>query len=108
MRKFKYDTYTVTEERKSQEICSCDVCGKVIFRRSFLPGEMRNVPVQFWKITTGYNDWGNDSPDSVETFDVCSQNCLNDKFTEYISITDGERNSQYFNVEHRSGLAVIV
>ena len=108
MRKIEYATYTVTEERKSGEICSCDVCKKVIFRRSFKPGDVRHIPVSFWKITTGHNDWGNDSIDSVETFDICSSKCLNEKFSEYISGTDGARNSQYFNVEHVSGRVMMV
>lgn len=108
MRTYKYETFTVTEERKSQEICTCDVCGTVIFRKSLKPGIGRSIPVDYWHIDTWHTDWGNDSCDSAECYDVCSEKCLKEKFTEYLSITNGKRSSQCFNIEHKSGLEFVV
>lgn len=55
----------------------CDECGEVIE-----PYEVRKVPeieqpkrVRYAKCKRGHHDWGNDSGDSIDKFDIC-ENCL--------------------------------
>ena len=48
----------------------CDICGKDIHKG-------------YWTLTTGHNDWGNDSCDSTKHFDLCSKECVQKKLEEY-------------------------
>ena len=82
-------THTVTETIVAKEIRHCDVCNGVIEN-----GE------QYWELTTHHNDWGNDSCESYEHFDVCSEVCLREKFDEYIrESATNDYNSKCFEVE---------
>ena len=54
----------------------CDVCGKTIADRN-------NRDAEYWTLTTGHNDWGNDSCDSYEDFDLCSKDCVKEKLNKY-------------------------
>jgi hypothetical protein len=51
----------------------CDACGKEV--------ENKN---NYWYLSTGHYDWGNDSCESVETFHLCSDECLKNKINEYL------------------------
>lgn len=64
-------TETVTKPRKISYVVgvSCDRCGDIIQN-----GEV------YYNVTTHHNDWGNDSIDSYEDFDLCSDCYL--PFTE--------------------------
>lgn len=43
---------------------------------------------------------GNDSDDSIEHFDVCSEICLMSKFSEYLDESGkNDWNTKYFEVE---------
>ena len=82
-------THEVTESVLVGETLCCDICGKEV-------GKSKG----YWKVTTGHNDWGNDSIESIEQFDVCSDTCLKVKFVEYIDESDvSEHNTRYINVE---------
>ena len=88
-REYEVKTHTVTEKVCVKETMYCDVCNGVIYDKG-----------SYWELTTGHHDWGNDSIDSIEDFDVCSEVCLREKFDEYIrESTKNNWNTQYFKVE---------
>ena len=84
----------ITEKRMQEVIVTvdekmiCDECGK-------------EIKAGYWSLRTGHNDWGNDSIESVEHFDLCSPDCAREKFEEYIKESDSVLNSMYFELEHR-------
>lgn len=44
---------------------------------------------------------GNDSIESYEYFDVCSEKCLREKFDEYVKNSGkNDYNTMFFEVEH--------
>lgn len=53
------------------ENIKCDVCGK-------------EINGKFWVLTTSHGDWGNDSVDSIERFDICSTKCIHKALNDYI------------------------
>lgn len=65
------ETKIITEPRKISCVVGvkCDRCGDIIQK-----GKV------YYHITTHHNDWGNDSIDSYENFDLCSDCYL--PFTE--------------------------
>lgn len=67
----------------------CDICGKQIKSGN-----------GYWHVQTHHNDWGNDSVESFEYFDVCSVECLKQKFDEYCDESNGKYNSKSIEVEH--------
>lgn len=88
-REYEVKTHTVTERVCIKETMHCDVCHNVIDD---------NGP--YWELTTGHYDWGNDSCDSIEHFDICSEACLRAKFDEYARESGAsEYNTMYFEVE---------
>ena len=54
------------------EIVVCDVCNKEVPYAGNFAYEL----CRYYKIRTGHYDWGNDSCDSVEYRQVCSEECL--------------------------------
>ena len=81
-------THEVTEKVLVGTTRYCDVCKKEIEKGK-----------GYWKLTTGHHDWGNDSCESIEHFDVCSQMCLTSKFAEYLDESDAnDNNTKYFEV----------
>lgn len=80
----------------------CDCCWKTIY-----PAEKKKefsfllVDVEYYSITTGHCDWGNDSCDSVETKQVCSVECAQKIVDEYFKRSWGDVNSQYIEIEHK-------
>lgn len=82
-------THEVTEKVLVGETVHCDVCKKEI-----------ETEKGYWEVTTGHHDWGNDSHESIEHFDVCSETCLTQKFAEYTKESGkDEYNTMYFEVE---------
>ena len=80
----------------------CDVCGKVIF-----PVEQKKscfsfcgASTEFYLITTGHNDWGNDSCDSIEYKDACSKECAQKIIDEYFKYVWDGIDSSYIEIEH--------
>ena len=86
-RRYEIKTHTVTETLVVEEWRVCDICQKKIESDSY------------WKLTTHHNDWGNDSHESYEYFDVCSKKCLAEKFEEYLKDSDNDINTMCFEVE---------
>ena len=90
-REYEVKTHTVTERVCVKETTHCDICNGVIDNNE-----------DYWELTTGHHDWGNDSVESIEHFDICSEACLREKFDEYIRDSMermGGSNSMYFEVE---------
>ena len=55
----------------------CDVCGKDIKYQD-----------NYFRIIMQHHDWGNDSCDSIEIFDVCSKDCILPKLSNYFKYCD--------------------
>lgn len=67
---------TVKITKSITEKVTCDVCGKTI-------ADEKHRYAEYWTLTTGHNDWGNDSCESYEDFDLCSKGCVQKKLNEY-------------------------
>ena len=69
------------------EIIICDCCKKVIFDRDnidqFIHDRLLNS-IKYYVVNTGHDDWGRDSGDSFEEFDLCSDECLRKKLDEFL------------------------
>ena len=87
-KEYKTKTHMVTEKVLVKETIYCDVCGKEI-----------KTHESYWSLTTHHNDWGNDSCDSYEYYDVCSKECMRKKFEEYLKDSDNKHNTMCFDVE---------
>lgn len=74
-----------TIETKNLVAIKCDICGK-------------EIAGQFWRLTTHHHDWGNDSIDSYEYFDLCSRECINKALDDYINDCKAS-NTQCFELE---------
>ena len=88
-REYEVKTHTITEKVCVNETMHCDVCDSVIDHEHG----------SYWEVTTGHHDWGNDSCESIEYFDICSEACLKKKFDEYIKESGAnDDNTMYFEV----------
>lgn len=68
----------------------CDVCKRVIEPTSY-----REDSSRYFEVTTGHNDWGNDSCESIEHFDICPT-CIGEFVTKYAQEADG---SEYLDLK---------
>ena len=87
---------TITTDVVIGQEIYCDECGRLIFRK-------KNKQIvycigDYWELTTGHHDWGNDSIDSIEYFDLCSKECCTTRFKDYIQCCQG---TKYFELEHQ-------
>ena len=88
-KEYEVKTHTVTERVCVKATMHCDVCTGVIDDNG-----------AYWELTTGHCDWGHDSVDSIEHFDICSAPCLREKFDRYVGESgSSEWNTMYFEVE---------
>lgn len=80
----------------------CDQCNKEIYNSE------NGQDSYFFEVTKGHNDWGNDSVDSIENLEICSDECLYkalDEFlkenrnshTAYFEITKTRKNKKFWN-----------
>lgn len=91
MRETMYKKVTVT-----RTVCTkikCDICDKVI------PWHEK-----FYHVTTGHTDWGNDSVDSIEDFDLCSDECLYEFLGKDWKALKEARESAYIDIESEVSL----
>ena len=77
---------TVKTTKQITEKVTCDVCGETI-------ADKNNRYAEYWTLVTGHNDWGNDSCESYEDFDLCSKDCVQEKLNEYFD------NCKYSNTQ---------
>lgn len=92
-KKYEVKEHKVIEKTLVSERRYCDICRK-------------EITGPYWNATTGHNDWGNDSPESVESFDVCSVKCLGKVFDDYCKLSDSPYNTRYIEIEHRKSAGV--
>ena len=78
-------TETITHKVITVKALKCDVCGK----------EFKG---KHWELTTGHYDWGNDSCESIEHYDLCSEDCIRNKIKDYFEDCD-DYCTHYFNLE---------
>lgn len=94
---------TVTEKRVIGKQIYCDTCEKLIFDTQDI--DTYNNPcrhrTQYWEVTTGHYDWGNDSCDSVETQQYCSKECLTKAFKKYLKRTEDKISTEYFEINNQ-------
>lgn len=88
-KKYEFKEHVVKENTLVSETMLCDICGK----------EIPNGH-GYWHLHTFHNDWGNDSCESSESFDLCSPECLKAKFDEYCKDSNDDYNTMEFDVEH--------
>lgn len=86
-REYETKTYTKTEKIMTCEKRYCDICEK-------------EITDHHWEITTGHCDWGAESCESVEYFDICSPECLRKAFENYIEESNDDMNTQYVEIKH--------
>lgn len=94
---------TVTEKRVIGKQIYCDTCKKLIFDTKDIDTyhDPRRHLTQYWEVTTGHYDWGNDSCDSVEIHQYCSKECLTKVFDQYLKRTEDRINSEYFEIHNK-------
>lgn len=83
------------------EECRCDRCGRHLWfhtKDGYSKQGLKNT-VYYYHIITGHHDWGRDSIDSIETYDVCS-GCAKKMYEEYIEDSFNRENSLYFECSH--------
>lgn len=78
----------------SKEVCVdiyCDICNKKIDTKD-----------KFYEITTSHFDWGNDSIDSINNHDVCSNKCLFLFLADYYDDFE-DRHTKRIEIQHENG-----
>ena len=87
--KYEIKEYVVVDRVCVGKDMFCDVCKNEIKHGN-----------GYWHVHTWHNDWGNDSCESHEYFDVCSMECLKDKFDEYCHESKSYHDTAEIHVEH--------
>lgn len=83
------------------ELC-CDKCKKIIKRK--ISCEFKNIRkisndrVEWYDVTTGHHDWGNDSIDSIQDSNICTD-CIDDILAEFKDKASGNT-TRYIEIEH--------
>ena len=92
------------ERMPSTETCTCDICGRLIYKRSLQATDelpKNNSLYSFWEVTTGHNDWGNDSGDSIKKYEICSSTCLQGLIDVYKKDSSRcQRNTEFIKADH--------
>lgn len=73
-------------EHRLCEYIRCDSCNKKIVDKE-----------KYFEVTTGHNDWGNDSRDSIKHLDICEK-CLDKYVGDYFKKTK-KSYTAYINIE---------
>lgn len=92
-RKYEIKERKVVEKTLVSERRYCDICHK-------------EITGPYWHVTTGHNDWDNDSYESIESFDVCSVECLGKVFDNYCKESNVIYNTKYIEIEHKNSAEV--
>lgn len=87
------------------EVCRCDICNNMIYKKKENANNGAHL-INYFYLTTGHYDWGNDSIESMQNYDICSAECLHkalDKFLrDFI-----DSNTAYFEVSKRARWAMV-
>ena len=70
----------------------CDACEKEI--------DITKQNETYYSVCSGHCDWGNDSVDSIESLDACSDGCLITLVKEWLKKWEGY-NTAYINIERQ-------
>lgn len=81
---YKKETVTKTVTEKILLSTRCDVCGHEIPKGT-----------KYWRLTTSHGDWGNDSCESFEHFDLCSLGCIQTKLNHYLHECEGSYTQEF-------------
>ena len=104
MKETEYKIATVQKKTEYVTTYKCDRCGKVLFKhcgedfRVHFQG-IRTFSVSYYRVTTGHNDWGNDSVDSIEHKIYCPS-CLVHAYSDFVDRASDGWNTEYINIEH--------
>lgn len=74
----------------------CDVCGHII-KPPTVPYEGMEDEYKYYNVTTGHRDWGHDSCDSIEHYDICPR-CINKFVADYLG-NENSGLSAYIEIE---------
>ena len=78
----------IVREKKTLYI-TCDICGAKV------------DPSNYFHFYTHHHDWGNDSIDSLETFDACSPGCMIQFASKYLEDSYKDKyNTREIEIEH--------
>ena len=61
---------------------TCDVCKKTVMERT--------LPKEWYSFSSHHDEWGNDSIESYEDFDVCSVRCYMDQLYRCVGEMEGK------------------
>ena len=107
MVKTDYEEKTITKKIAVCETTICDGCQKILCRQYGEEYKPNDTPwrdytqnVEFFRITTGHNDWGNDSCESIEHHTYCRE-CLAKPINAYLARTKVGKDTEYIEVEHK-------
>lgn len=93
-KKAVYQDVIISEE------CRCDRCWRHLWYHTKDGHKKPGLgTAEYYNVVTGHHDWGRDSVDSVETYDVCV-GCAKKMFEEYVEDSWGHNNSLYFECSH--------
>ena len=96
---------TVEQEIVVAVTCTCDVCKKKIYEKRYNDQRIlsgKHETIQYYKVTTGDNDWGNDSGESIENYTICSPECLDTVMKEYYNRSFDCKfiNTEWIEIQH--------
>lgn len=103
--KIQYKTAMVEQKEPFITSLYCDKCKKLIKQHisdTFIK-DIRNVSymhdrVEWYEVTTGHHDWGNDSIDSIKHQDICLD-CIDEVFNDYKNRAS-DTTTEYIEIEH--------
>jgi hypothetical protein len=90
----KYENKTVTVQKETLVGVVCDECGCEELDSEIVENEWEYV-------VTSHSNWGNDSHESFESFDVCSGKCYLVTLRKFIEANKGD--SDYLNAGEVDG-----
>lgn len=106
MVKTDYEEMTV---RKKIAVCKttiCDGCKKILcrvygeeYKANDSPWRDYTQNVEYFEVTTGHHDWGNDSCESIEHHTYCRE-CFAKPISAYLARTKIGIDTEYIEVEH--------
>ena len=101
MIKTEYKKVVKEVEEKDFEICKCDICNSAIYDTSKDNKSSSNQDT-YYHTKTYHHEWGNDSIDSIEIKDICSDKCLLDYINNFYLNCKKSKISQELEIERRS------
>lgn len=82
---FEKQGFSKQETGSVIKTCSCDVCGKTIFRKIAVDKTIEPSHYVYFDVRTMLTDLGNDSVvDTIVGEHICSDNCLRSRMDDYI------------------------